>query len=1329
MATAARTPDATAIKWKDATWSYEELSQRAGAVQALLLEQGIGHGCRVGISLSRDPNMVAAMLGTIAAGATYVALDPKYPKQRLQFMVENAECALVFSDQLNLAHLGTNQSLIPENKVPLVGKNPSELAYIIYTSGSTGVPKGVMVRNSSILQLIDWAHQTWSPEDFACVGAGTSISFDVSVFELFAPLTCGGAILLMDNILEFIDHPLRESVTLVSTVPSAMRQILRVKPLPESVRNVCIAGEAFPRSLADALISPHWRVFNLYGPTEDTVFSTVYEIKAGSGAVPIGHPIPGTDVYIMGADGQPVSNGTQGELCLAGRGLAVGYLNRPKLNEERFLSKPEDSDSRMYRTGDIVYRDEDGLIHYCGRQDQQIKLRGFRIELGEVQSAIEKMPAVFEATVLSLPNANGEPRLLAWVCPENLSQKEVRDHLADYLPDYMIPAAIIPIAAIPRLPNGKLDRNALPQPQQKRANAIKPTTDTEQAVAKIFGAVLGIEGVGRNENFIELGGDSLCAMSIISRIQNELGVLITLEQFFAHTTVADLASMLDSGAKDALDLPVLTRAEQRHWLTPVQEQMWIIEQLQPNRLDYLTAMIVALDTDASIKVVSDCTLALIKRHVSLHSIVRSNQKIEPLPHQTPPLQILDTCDDPKKSVEIALRQSAQKAINISTELPVRVITCSNAKRQRVVGMIVHHVAIDGWSIDIFVNELTQLIASRIGAAPPLSPLNIDTRDYAAWLRNPKVAAHHQAQCLERVEVLKNAPWKLNWPKTTTMENGLYCMDLPKGLLGDIAKSAKALKTTSFVIQLSAFAEVLCQHLAIPEIIIGTAALTRRHPELEKLVACLTNLVPLKIRRAESLEKSCTQNHEEVYQALESAEVPFAKIVDTLKVERDPGRNPLVQVAFGIEAPTLPAVHGSIRGQGEEVYLGHTRLDLTVWVRSSGDDASVIWNWRGGCLDEETIKNLHKKWIKLLEKGVLDPQSNWIMKRQFKRGGQGKTSRRPISQKLFDSYAGKDGVTWVYRATSTGSSLTNFVKSQRASLLERYRETGALLLRDFQLGDSSELAEVVNTLFSSQVKYGERSSPRSDVSKGVYTSTDHPHDQPIVLHNEQSYTLNWPLRILFRCDLPAKEGGATPIADMRKVLAELKPETVQKFSERGVLYQRNYHQGIGVSWQVAFQTEDPEVVAKYCRDNKIEYEWISDNHLQTRQLRPALRLHPESKELLFFNHALFFHVTSLHPDITAGLKRALPPSHYPTQTYWGNGQEFEPEVLEELRTVIHKNTVRFDWRMGDVLILDNMQVAHGRDPFVGPRKIIVAMADPVQSLYGEQHIAPAHLETK
>jgi alpha-ketoglutarate-dependent taurine dioxygenase len=580
------------------------------------------------------------------------------------------------------------------------------------------------------------------------------------------------------------------------------------------------------------------------------------------------------------------------------------------------------------------------------------------------------------------------------------------------------------------------------------------------------------------------------------------------------------------------------------------------------------------------------------------------------------------------------------------------------------------------------------------------------------------------QCQKRIEVLKKTPSKLNWPIVTKAENGLFCMDLPDGLLDSISQAAKTLKTTSFVIQLNAFAEVLCQYLAIPEIIIGTAALTRRHPELEKLVACLTNLVPIKIQRAESLGKSCIKNHGEVYQALECAEVPFAKIVDTLQVERDPNRNPLVQVAFGIEAPAQPAVNGSIRGKGEEIYLGHTRLDLTVWVQSSGDKSLVVWNWRGSCLNEEIVKKLYNNWVSSLEKGIADPQTNWIMKRQFKKDYNDKTPRRPISEKLFDSFDGEDGVTRVYKATSAGSSITNFVNKEKTSLLEHFREYGALLLRGFQLGNSSELADVVKSMFTEEVNYSERSSPRSDVSKGVYTSTDHPNDQPIVLHNEQSYTLNWPLRILFRCDLPAKEGGATPIADMRKVIAELKPETVQKFSELGVLYQRNYLQGIGVPWQIAFQTTDREVAEKYCIDNNIDYEWISDNHLQTRQLRPAVRIHPESKEPLFFNHALFFHVTSLPSEISAGLKRALPPNHYPTQTFWGNGLDFEPEILDELRTVINRNTVRFDWQIGDVLILDNMKIAHGRDPFVGPRKVIVAMADPILTLYGEQTSIPA-----
>jgi acyl carrier protein len=478
--------------------------------------------------------------------------------------------------------------------------------------------------------------------------------------------------------------------------------------------------------LAEALISPHRRIFNLYGPTEDTVFSTAYEVKAGTGAVPIGYPIPGTRVYVLDEEGKQVSNNAEGELCLAGHGVSAGYLNRPELNKERFLEDPEDPNALMYRTGDIVRRDEDGLIHYCGRQDQQIKLRGFRIELGEVQMAIEKMPEVFEAIVLCVPNAKGEPRLLAWVCPERISQEDVINHLSNCLPEYMIPVAVIPVKAIARLPNGKLDRNSLPQPQRRQASFAKPTTHIEQVLTKIFESVLGLTGVGRDENFIELGGNSLSAMGIISRIQEQFGRLISLDQFFAHATISELAAKFNGESNEALDLPVLKRVQEHQWLTPVQEQMWIIEQLQPQRLDYLTAMLIELDADVSIRTVIDCVLELVKRHVSLHSVILSNQKIETRPHQIPPIEILDSCNDPKKSIETALRGSAGKAIDISTELPVRVIACSDTKRKQVVGMIVHHVAIDGWSIDILVNELTQLIASRQGAAPPLLPLKLDT---------------------------------------------------------------------------------------------------------------------------------------------------------------------------------------------------------------------------------------------------------------------------------------------------------------------------------------------------------------------------------------------------------------------------------------------------------------------------------------------------------------------------------------------------------------------------------------------------------------------------
>jgi alpha-ketoglutarate-dependent taurine dioxygenase len=390
--------------------------------------------------------------------------------------------------------------------------------------------------------------------------------------------------------------------------------------------------------------------------------------------------------------------------------------------------------------------------------------------------------------------------------------------------------------------------------------------------------------------------------------------------------------------------------------------------------------------------------------------------------------------------------------------------------------------------------------------------------------------------------------------------------------------------------------------------------------------------------------------------------------------------------------------------------------LTAWLRAPD---RVVWTRRADALDDAAVRAIHAEWLAALERGLAapdDPAWGDAPPARVFRGGR--TARRAVdvaAAPLESTLA--DGALAALAASSPGASLLDFARTHRARVREVLREHGAVVLRGHELGDAPLLGEVVDALFAHRVRYSERSSPRSLLSDGVYTSTDHPADQPIVLHNEQSYTLDWPLRILFYCRVAPIDRGATPVADGRRVLADLDPDVVAEFARRGVMYRRTYLPGVGVSWHDAFQTRDRTEADAFCRARGIATTWVSDQHLRTRQVRPALRRHPETGELLWFNHALFFHVTSVPPDLARGLAEGLAVDDYPTNTCFGDGAPFPADVLAHLRATIGRHTVAFPWRAGDLLILDNMRFAHGREPYSGPRQIFTAMADPVAALHG------------
>ncbi|HEX2191397.1 MAG TPA: non-ribosomal peptide synthetase, partial [Longimicrobiaceae bacterium] len=579
-ARAAREPGSVALVHGGERITCGELDARAERLAAELRARGVGPEVPVGICTGRGPEMVAGVLGILKVGGAYVPLDPAHPPERLAFILADAAIRVVVATPEHAERLpGFGGEVVDVCAVRAARGHPSvprasipeSLAYVVYTSGSTGRPKGVQVEHRSAAALLRWAEEVFPDDALAGVLACTSLGFDLSVFELFGPLGRGGVAVLADDALALATLPARESVTLLNTVPSAAAALARAGAIPASVRTVCLAGEALQRSLADELYAlPRVEaVYNLYGPTEDTVYSTWALVPRSGGRAPaIGRPVTGTRAHVLDAAMGPAPAGEAGELYLAGEGLARGYLGRPDATAERWVPDPFSGQpgARLYRTGDRVRLDAEGELEFLGRTDHQVKLRGFRIEPGEVEAALLGHPGVRDAVVVLREDVPGDPRLAAYGVPRRpgLAAGELREHLRARLPAPMVPSAWAVLDAMPRTPNGKTDRAALPAPEHAGGPAreyVPPRTPVQAALAGIWADVLGVERVGADDDFLHLGGHSLLAMRVASRVRDALGAELAAAAVLEERTLAALAARVEAACGAAAQIPASARTE------------------------------------------------------------------------------------------------------------------------------------------------------------------------------------------------------------------------------------------------------------------------------------------------------------------------------------------------------------------------------------------------------------------------------------------------------------------------------------------------------------------------------------------------------------------------------------------------------------------------------------------------------------------------------------------------------------------------------------------------------------------------------------------------
>ncbi len=797
---ARRTPDAVAVVWRTQRLTYGELDCQANRLARRLRRLGVATEARVGILLDRSPEMVAGLLAVLKAGGAYVPLDPSYPAERLAWIA--ADCGL--SVTLGTEHLqpllpelpgrwlsldGERAAILEESSEPLdeqeVATDPAQLAYVLYTSGSTGRPKGVAIPHRGAVQLVCWARAVFPPEDLAGVLASTSLGFDLSVFELFVPLCWGGKVVLADSALELPQLDTAGEITLINTVPSAMT-VLASAELPPKVRTVNLAGEALRPELVGQVYqhSQVVRVMNLYGPSEDTTYSTFTAVGRDPGRVTIGRPLDNGRAYVLGRDGEPVPVGVPGELFLAGAGVARGYFDRPDLTAACFVPDPfaPTPGERLFRTGDRGRWLADGEIEFLGRFDHQVKLRGFRIELGEIEAGLGRHPGVRESAVVVHADAGGERRLVAYLAAASAPQPdaaELRDFLGRILPEYMLPSAFCWLDTLPLTCNGKVDRGALAARDLEREDAVRtaflaPRTPLERKLAETWAELLGLERVGVNESFFELGGHSLLAIRLMFLMRRHFGVDLPLRAFFRAPTIAHLAVAVArqraeegiAGPRPASLPAIIPDPARRHEpfpLNDVQQAYWVGRSNAVELGGVATHSYNEFESvDLDLTRVIQALRRLIARHDMLRVVLLPDgyQKIlaAPPPYRPPVIDLRGLPESARESQIAAIRDEMSHQVLDGERWPLFDIRFSLLDGERTRLHLSQDALIqDAWSSTRLNREFFLFYSDPDTALPQLE---ISFRDYVlAEVALQKVDLYRRSQeyWWRRLESLPRAP--------------------------------------------------------------------------------------------------------------------------------------------------------------------------------------------------------------------------------------------------------------------------------------------------------------------------------------------------------------------------------------------------------------------------------------------------------------------------------------------------------------------------------------------------------------------------------------------
>ncbi|TCW37424.1 gramicidin S synthase 2 [Laceyella sacchari] len=983
---AQRNPDHPAVVHQGQSVTYRELNDRANQLARRLRQQGVDKEQIVALMFQPSVEMLVGIWGVLKAGAAYLPIDPNYPAERVRYMLDDSRANLLLthaSVQMQVDWDGDmwliDDASFRQGETTNLGiqAEADDLAYVIYTSGSTGQPKGVMVEHRALMNLCLWHVERFNltVDDRSTKYAG--FGFDASVWEIFPTMVAGATLYMVEEDVRYdvaaLNEFFQEQGITISFLPTQFAEQFMKLP-NQTLKTLLIGGDR-----AQHIVPQSYEVVNNYGPTENAVVATSGRIDENAKVITIGKPITNNRVYILNEHHQLQPIGVPGELCLSGQSLARGYLHRPDLTQERFVDNPFEPGQKMYKTGDLVRWLPDGTIEFLGRIDDQVKIRGFRIETGEITSRLMAHPAVQEAVVVAHTDEQ-ETALCAYVVTTDgeWTYADMRQHLAQTLPDYMIPAHLVTLPALPMTANGKVDKKALPKPDRTASSDreyVAPQTDLERELAMMWQETLNVDRVSVLDHFFELGGHSLKAMALVSQIQKKCDVHLSLRDIFSHPTVKELATLIEQA--DTRKYTEINPVEKRDYypVSSAQKRIYVTQQLEEGGISYNMPMVLRVEGQLDLARLTEAGTRLIARHESLRtSFGFVNGELVQWIH--PHVEFAVTQQKIADESELdSLLSSLIQPFDLAQAPLFRMALVEVEEDLQYLVMDMHHIISDGVSVNLMLKELCSFYDGA-----DLPPLRIHYKDFAVWQNGHRETEQWQAK---RAYWLKEMggelpvlelPTDKPRPPVQQFDGDYFTMAIDAALMQKLDRFLIENNVTLHMALMATYHVLLSKYAGQEDIIVGFPVAGRDHPDLEQMVGMFVNTLAIRTQPQpdKTFSAFLADVKERMLKALENGDYPFEELVDQLDAHRDLSRHPLFDTMFAVQNMEM----SDMRLSGfpltpYEWEWNKIKFDLS-WTVEKDDATQLTIGYSTHLFEQATIARMAGHFVRLLEQIVENP---------------------------------------------------------------------------------------------------------------------------------------------------------------------------------------------------------------------------------------------------------------------------------------------------------------------------------------------------------------------